>query len=88
MSSRVFNREAGPDSASVTGSGPRYLAGLATDFCVKYSALDGRAQGFEVYVVEDGVRGIDTQGSLAQAWREMDEAGVKVVTSEEIIQAA
>ncbi|MFB3133105.1 MAG: bifunctional nicotinamidase/pyrazinamidase [Rhodothermales bacterium] len=65
-----------------------YLAGLATDFCVKYSALDGRAQGFEVYVVEDSVRGIDTQGSLAQAWREMDEAGVKAVTSEEIMQAA
>ncbi len=65
-----------------------YLAGLATDFCVKYSALDGRAQGFTVYIVEDAVRGIDTQGSLAQAWREMDEAGVKVVTSEEIMQAA
>ena len=65
-----------------------YLAGLATDFCVKYSALDGRAQGFEIYVIEDAVRGIDTQGSLAQAWREMDAAGVQVVTSEEIMQMA
>ncbi|MCH8961445.1 MAG: bifunctional nicotinamidase/pyrazinamidase [Bacteroidetes bacterium] len=65
-----------------------YLAGLATDFCVKYSALDGRAQGFEIYVVEDAVRGIDTQGSLAQAWREMDEAGVHVITSEEVMQVA
>ena len=65
-----------------------YLIGLATDFCVKYSALDGRAQGFEVYVVEDAVRGIDTQGSLAQAWREMDEAGVHVITSEEVMRVA
>lgn len=65
-----------------------YLVGLATDFCVKGSALDGRAQGFAVYVVEDAVRGIDTQGSLAQAWREMDEAGVQMVTSEAVMERA
>ncbi len=65
-----------------------YLTGLATDFCVKYSALDGRAQGFTVFVVEDAVRGIDTQGSLAQAWEEMREAGVAVVSSEEVMQIA
>ena len=59
-----------------------YLTGLATDFCVKYSALDGRALGFTVYVVEDAVRGIDTQGSLAAAWDEMRDAGVERVTSE------
>lgn len=63
-----------------------YLVGLATDFCVKYSALDGRAQGFVIYVVEDATRGIDAEGSLAQAWREMDEAGVTVVTSKDILQ--
>lgn len=65
-----------------------YLAGLATDFCVKYSALDGVAQGFTVYVVEDAVRGIDTDGSLAQAWKEMRQAGVRVVTSEAVLQGA
>lgn len=58
------------------------LAGLATDFCVKYSALDGRAQGFRVYVIEDAVRGIDTEGSLAQAWSAMRAVGVEVVTTE------
>jgi nicotinamidase/pyrazinamidase len=56
-----------------------FLAGLATDFCVQYSALDARREGFEVFVVEDGVRGIDLQGSLAAAWARMAEAGVRRV---------
>jgi len=53
-----------------------FLAGLATDFCVQYSALDARREGFEVFVVEDGVRGIDLDGSVAAAWARMAEAGV------------
>jgi nicotinamidase/pyrazinamidase len=53
-----------------------FFAGLATDFCVQYSALDARREGFEVYVIEDAVRGIDLQGSLARAWQRMQEAGV------------
>lgn len=55
-----------------------HLVGLAADFCVKWSALDGKKLGFEVYVVADAVRGIDTEGSLARAWDEMREAGVQV----------
>jgi nicotinamidase/pyrazinamidase len=54
-----------------------FLAGLATDFCVLYSALDARREGFEVLVVEDAVRGIDLHGSLGQAWDHMREAGVE-----------
>ncbi|HMB91884.1 MAG TPA: bifunctional nicotinamidase/pyrazinamidase [Rhodothermales bacterium] len=65
-----------------------YLVGLATDFCVKWSALDGKRLGFEVYVVEEAVRGIDTQGSLARAWDEMREAGVQIVSAEAVLQAA
>ena len=61
-----------------------YLAGLATDFCVKWSALDGRDQGFDVHVIEDAVRGIDASGSLDQAWQEMRKAGVSVTSSEEM----
>ena len=53
-----------------------FLAGLATDFCVAWSALDARARGFEATVVEDACRGIDTGSSLAQAWAEMAAAGV------------
>lgn len=59
-----------------------YVGGLAADFCVKWSALDGRKEGFEVYVIEDATRGIDQDGSLEQAWQEMNEAGVQVVSSE------
>lgn len=53
-----------------------FLVGLATDFCVLYSALDARRLGFDVIVIERGCRGIDVEGSLADAWRKMDAAGV------------
>jgi len=53
-----------------------FLAGLATDFCVAWSALDGRRLGFEVTVIADGCRGIDIAGSLADAWKQMRAAGV------------
>lgn len=53
------------------------LCGLATDFCVAWSALDARAAGFEVTVVEDACRAIDLNGSLDQAWAQMRAAGVR-----------
>jgi nicotinamidase/pyrazinamidase len=52
------------------------MCGLATDFCVAFSALDGRRAGFEVCVVTSACRGIDVEGSLALAMRSMNEAGV------------
>ncbi|MDX1531085.1 MAG: bifunctional nicotinamidase/pyrazinamidase [Rhodothermales bacterium] len=58
------------------------LAGLAADFCVLWSALDARRLGFDVAVVEEAVRGIDLDGSLAAAWRAMREAGVEVASAE------
>src|SRR6201995_4796260 len=61
-----------------------FLAGLATDFCVAWSALDARKAGFETYVIEDACRGIDTQGSLAKAWTDMAKAGVKRIKSGDI----
>lgn len=54
------------------------LCGLATDFCVFYSAIDCRQSGFEVTVVTDACRGIDMDGSLARAMRSMNEAGVTI----------
>ncbi|WP_375413544.1 bifunctional nicotinamidase/pyrazinamidase [uncultured Bradyrhizobium sp.] len=62
-----------------------FLAGLATDFCVAWTALDARKAGFETYVVEDACRGIDTQGSLAKAWADMAKAGVKRIQSADIV---
>jgi nicotinamidase/pyrazinamidase len=52
------------------------LCGLATDFCVFYSALDGCRAGFEVTVATDACRGINVDGSLDGAMRSMKEAGV------------
>jgi len=60
------------------------LAGLATDFCVRYTALDARRTGLEAMVVEDAVRGIDVDGSLAAAWEQMQRAGVARVDSAEL----
>lgn len=57
------------------------IAGLATDFCVAWSALDARRLGFSVTVVEDACRGIDVDGSLAAAWRQFQQAGVERVAS-------
>ena len=52
------------------------MVGLATDFCVKFSALDARKLGFEVTLRPDLCRGIDLDGSLAAAMDEMAGAGV------------
>jgi len=54
-----------------------FLAGLATDYCVYYSAVDARREGFDGIVIEAGCRAIDLAGSLAAAWAGMAEAGVR-----------
>lgn len=61
-----------------------FLAGLATDFCVAWSALDGRREGFEMVVIEDACRAIDLDGSLDRARAAMREAGVTVARAAEI----
>jgi nicotinamidase/pyrazinamidase len=57
------------------------LCGLATDFCVLYSALDAVAAGFAASVTLDACRGIDVDGSLTRALDEMRQAGVAVITA-------
>ena len=57
------------------------MLGLATDFCVRWSALDARRLGFEVALVEEGCRAIDLDGSLADAMTEMEAAGVARVAA-------
>src|SRR4029077_10508614 len=55
------------------------LCGLATDFCVLYSALDAAAAGFETRVMLDACRGLNADGSLARALDQMRRAGVKLL---------
>lgn len=62
-----------------------FIAGLATDFCVQYSALDGVAAGFEVTVLTDVCRAIDLEGSLAAAEQAMRAAGVRLLSSAEVV---
>ncbi|VTU15638.1 nicotinamidase/pyrazinamidase [Variovorax sp. PBL-H6] len=61
-----------------------FVTGLATDFCVAWTALDARKAGFEAYVIEDATRAIDLDGSLAKAWKEMQAKGVKRIQSSDI----
>ena len=61
-----------------------FVCGLATDFCVAWTALDARAAGFETVVVEDACRAIDLDGSLAAAWAAMTAAGVVRVTADAV----
>jgi nicotinamidase/pyrazinamidase len=61
-----------------------FVTGLATDFCVAWTAIDACHAGLTTYVVEDACRGIDTQGSLAKAWADMTAAGVKRIQSSDL----
>ena len=53
-----------------------YVVGLATDFCVAWTALDAKRAGFGAFVIEDATRAIDAGGSLARAWEAMQIARV------------
>lgn len=62
------------------------VAGLATDYCVKFTALDALRLGFETTVVEDACRGVEVNaGDTARAVEEMRAAGARVVESREIL---
>lgn len=63
-----------------------YIAGLATDYCVQFTALDARRLGFNTYVIEDACRGVNLNpGDVEQALENMRRAGVAIVTSDEVI---
>jgi nicotinamidase/pyrazinamidase len=62
-----------------------YVAGLATDYCVRQSVLDALERGFEVVVVEDAIRGVDVEpGDSARAIEEMRAAGARLERAAEI----
>jgi len=62
-----------------------FLVGLATDYCVRFSAVDARREGFEAAVIESACRAIDLEGSLRAALAEMKAQGVALL-SEELIE--
>jgi len=63
-----------------------YVTGLATDYCVLYTAMDAKSAGFEVYLVSDACRGVDfPEGNVDKAIQQMQENGIKIITSGGII---
>ena len=62
-----------------------YICGVATDYCVKWTALDAIREGFETYVVRDGCRAVELEdGDAEAAWQKMAEAGAHIVESDSI----
>jgi nicotinamidase/pyrazinamidase len=61
-----------------------FVAGLAFDFCVRYSAEDAHRAGFQVTVVEDACRGIDVEGSMAQTRLRLAELGISCISAETV----
>ena len=62
-----------------------YIVGIATDFCVAWTAIDACEMGFSTYVIEDATKAIDLNGSLEQAWQQMMAHGVQRVQSEHLL---
>jgi nicotinamidase/pyrazinamidase len=62
-----------------------YVVGLATDFCVAWTALDARKAGFKTVLIEDATRAIDLNGSLAASKAAMKKAGVTTITSNALV---
>jgi nicotinamidase/pyrazinamidase len=62
-----------------------FIVGLATDFCVSWTAIDASAAGFETVLIEDACRAIDANGSLEKAWSDLEDAGVTRIMSRDIL---
>jgi len=61
------------------------IVGLATDYCVKFTALDAVSLGFKTTVVQDACRGVEmVQGDVESAWKQMKQVGCKLIQSEDI----
>ncbi len=61
-----------------------FLCGLATDFCVSWSALDAVKEGFKTFIIEDACRGIDVGGSMKAAKQQWKDKGIETVSSDSL----
>lgn len=61
-----------------------FLCGLATDFCVSWSALDAVKEGFKTFIIEDACRGIDVGGSMESAKQQWKDKGIETVSSDSL----
>lgn len=65
-----------------------FIVGIATDFCVAWTAMDAAKLGFKTFVISDATKAIDLQGSLQHAWQDMLAVGVKRVVANQILNAS
>ncbi|WP_218208586.1 MULTISPECIES: bifunctional nicotinamidase/pyrazinamidase [Acinetobacter] len=63
-----------------------FVVGIATDFCVAWTAIDACKLGFKTFVIADASKGIDLNGSLQHAWQDMLAHGVKRIYIKDIVQ--
>ena len=62
-----------------------FVMGLATDYCVKFTALDAHSEGFQTHLIQDGCRGVDLkEGDSQRAIAEMSAAGISLTTSSKV----
>lgn len=61
-----------------------YIVGIATDYCVAWTALDAAEMGYHTYVIEDACKAINLNGSLDNAWREMTKKGIHRIHSSQL----
>ena len=67
------------------GAADLYVLGLATDYCVKFTALDAVRLGFRTFLVQDGCRGVElSKGDVSRALDEVRKAGVQIVQSGDV----
>ena len=64
-----------------------FVVGIATDFCVAWTAMDAAKLGFKSYVIADATKAIDLNGSLQHAWQDMLSKGVKKLFAKDILDA-
>lgn len=67
------------------GFGRLFVCGLAYDFCVRYSAADGRSLGFETIVIEDATRAVNLPGSVEETRRELEELDIREIRAQDIV---
>ncbi|MGL4829587.1 MAG: bifunctional nicotinamidase/pyrazinamidase, partial [Vibrio sp.] len=64
-----------------------YIVGLATDYCVKFTALDARSLYFNTWVIQDACRGVElNEGDCDAAWQAMSEAGCQLISSQQLFK--
>lgn len=62
-----------------------FVVGIATDFCVAWTAIDAAKLGFKSFVISDATKGIDLDGSLQNAWQDMTAHGVRRIYAKDVL---